>query len=48
VDLTENLPVRIEFIESTEKLDEILPKLLDMVGTGVIEVQDTVVIKCTQ
>ena len=48
LDLTENLPVRIEFIESAEKLDEILPKLLDMVGTGVIEVQDTVVIKCTQ
>ena len=48
LDLTENLPVRIEFIESAEKLNEILPKLLEIVGTSVIEVQDTVVIKCTQ
>ena len=43
--LTENLPVKIEFIESPEKLDEILPKLHEMVGTGLIEVQDTVVVK---
>jgi uncharacterized protein len=45
LDLTENLPVKIEFIESAEKLDEILPKLQDMVGTGLIELQDTWVIK---
>jgi PII-like signaling protein len=48
LDLMENLPVKIEFIESAEKLNEILPKLQEMVGTGLIEVQDTVVIKCTQ
>jgi uncharacterized protein len=45
LDLTENLPVKIEFIESAEKLDEILPKLREMVGTGLIEVQDTLVIQ---
>jgi PII-like signaling protein len=43
--LTENLPVKIEFIESQEKVDEILPKLHEMVGTGLIEVQDTVVVR---
>jgi PII-like signaling protein len=43
--LTENLPIKIEFIESPEKLDEILPKLHEMVGIGVIEVQDTMVVK---
>src|SRR6202140_3203297 len=43
--LTENLPVKIEFIESPEKVDEILPKLHDMVGVGLIEVQDTMVVK---
>jgi PII-like signaling protein len=42
--LTENLPVRVEFIESPEKLEEILPKLHEMVGTGLIEVQDTTVL----
>src|ERR1700730_4474132 len=45
LDLTVNLPVKIEFIESAEKLDEILPKIQEMVGTGLIEVQDTFVIK---
>jgi PII-like signaling protein len=45
LDLTVNLPVKIEFVESAEKLDEILPKLHDMVGTGLMEVQDTLVIK---
>jgi PII-like signaling protein len=43
--LTEDLPVKIEFTESPEKLNEILPKLHEMVGTGLIEVQDTVIIK---
>ena len=46
--LTENLPIRIEFIESPEKIDEILPKLHEMVGTGLIEVQDTMVVKPLQ
>ena len=45
LDLTVNLPVKIEFIESAEKLEEILPKLRDMIGTGLIEMQDTLVIK---
>jgi PII-like signaling protein len=43
--LTENLPVKIEFIESPAKVDEILPKLHEMVGIGLIEIQDTVVVK---
>ena len=43
--LTENLPVKIEFIESAAKVDEIMPKLHEMVGKGLIEVQDTQVVK---
>jgi PII-like signaling protein len=45
VDLTQNLPMKIEFIETPEKVEEILPKLHEMVGTGLIEVQDTTVAK---
>lgn len=45
VELAENLPVKIEFIENAEKVDELLPKLGDMVGTGLIEIHDTTVIK---
>lgn len=46
--LTENLPVKIEFVETPEKLDEILPKLHDMVGVGLIESQDTTILKPSQ
>ena len=43
--LTENLPIKIEFIESQEKVEELLPKLREMAGTGLIEMQDTTVVK---
>jgi PII-like signaling protein len=43
--LGEHLPVRIEFVESAEKVDALLPTLYDMVGDGLIDVQDTTVIK---
>lgn len=45
VDLSVNLPVKVEFIEEAEKLEAILPKLHEMVTSGLIEVQDTTVIK---
>jgi len=43
--LTENLPIKIEFVESAEKVEELLPKLHEMAGTGLIDVQDTFVVK---
>jgi len=43
--LTEHLPIRIEFIESAQRVDELMPTLYDMVTDGVIEVQDTQVVK---
>jgi PII-like signaling protein len=43
--LSEHLPIRIEFIESAEKVDELMPALYDLVVDGVIEVQDTRVVK---
>jgi PII-like signaling protein len=43
--LTDNLPVKIEFIESPEKVEELLPKLQEMAGTGLIEIQDTTIAK---
>ncbi len=43
--LTEHLPVRIEFVETVSKVDELLPTLYDMVADGLIEVQDTTVVK---
>jgi PII-like signaling protein len=43
--LTENLPMKVEFIETPEKVAELLPKLHEMVGTGLIEIQDTTIVK---
>jgi PII-like signaling protein len=43
--LAEHLPIRVEFVESAQKVEEILPTLYDMVTDGLVEVQDTVVIK---
>lgn len=43
--LTENFPMKVEFIESPEKVEELLPKLHEMVGTGLIEIQDTTIVK---
>lgn len=43
--LSEHLPIRIEFIESAERVNELMPTLYDMVTDGLIEVQDTNVVK---
>ncbi len=43
--LAQHLPIRIEFVETREKVDEILPILYEMVSDGLIEVQDTTVVK---
>jgi PII-like signaling protein len=43
--LAEHLPIRVEFIETAEKVDELLPTLYGMVPDGLIEVQDTTVVK---
>lgn len=45
VELSANLPVKIEFIESPNRVEELLPKLQEMAGTGLIEIQDTTVVK---
>lgn len=43
--LAEHLPMIVEFVESAEKVDELLPTLYEMVNDGLIEVQDTNVVK---
>jgi PII-like signaling protein len=43
--LAQHLPIRIEFVETKEKVDEVLPTLYEMVSDGLIEVQDTTVVK---
>jgi PII-like signaling protein len=48
VEISDHLPLKIEFIESREKVNELLGKLEELVGTGMIEVQETTVAKPAQ
>jgi PII-like signaling protein len=45
VDVATRLPVKIEFIETPEKVQELLSKLQSMVGGGLIEMHDTTIVK---
>lgn len=45
VDLSSDLPVRIEIVDAAEAIDRVLPDVFDMVDKGLVEVQDTTVIK---
>jgi PII-like signaling protein len=45
VELSDRLPVKVEFIETKEKVDELLGKLSELAGTGMIEIQETLIVK---
>jgi PII-like signaling protein len=47
LELSENLPIKIEFVELPETLDTLLPELLRMVDKGLVEVQDTTILKAS-
>ncbi|MFZ0745634.1 MAG: DUF190 domain-containing protein [Terracidiphilus sp.] len=48
VEISDHMPLKIEFIETPEKVNEILGKLEDLAGTGMIEMQETTVAKPAQ
>jgi PII-like signaling protein len=48
VEISDHLPLKIEFIESLEKVNELLGKLEEMAGSGMIEIQETTVAKPAQ
>ena len=43
--ITEDVPMRVEVVDSEQKINALLPFIYDMVDKGLIEVQDTQVIK---
>ena len=45
VEISDHLPLKIEFIETVQKVDELLGKLEELVGTGMIELHETTVAK---
>jgi PII-like signaling protein len=46
--LIEDVPMRIEAVDSAEKIGALLPWIYEMVDKGLIEVQDTEVVKFTK
>jgi hypothetical protein len=45
LEMSENLPIKIEFIETAERLKALLPELLQLVGHGLVEVQETTILR---
>ena len=48
VEISDHLPIKIEFIETQKKVDELLGKLEELAGPGMIELQETTVAKPAQ
>ncbi len=44
LEISDHLPIKIEFIESREKVDEVLPELEMRIDSGLIEIQETTVV----
>ena len=43
--MSDHLPVKVEFIETAEKVEELMPKLRELAESGMIEVQETTIVK---
>lgn len=48
VEIADHLPLKIEFIETPEKVEALLGKLEEMAGSGMIELQETMIAKPAQ
>src|SRR5215467_7682320 len=48
VEISDHLPLKIEFIETREKVNELLGELEEMAGSGMIEIQETTIAKPAQ
>ena len=44
LEISDHLPIKIEFIETREKVEAILPELEKRTGSGLIEMQETMVV----
>jgi PII-like signaling protein len=47
VELADKMPIKVEFVETAERVEEVLPKLTEIASHGLIEVHDTTVIRPT-
>jgi PII-like signaling protein len=45
IDTARHMPLRIEFIETAQTVDRLMPALMDLVTDGLIEAHDTTILK---
>ena len=45
LEISDHLPLKIEFIETPEKVATLMPQLEELASTGLIEVQETTIVK---
>lgn len=45
VELSDHLPLKIEFVETPEKVEELMGRLTELAGSGMIDVQQTMIVK---
>ena len=44
----DHLPIRVEFVESEQTVADLMPRLIELVSDGVIEVQGTAIVHVAQ
>lgn len=44
LEISDHLPIKVEFIETREKVDQVLPELERRAASGLIEIQETTII----
>jgi PII-like signaling protein len=44
LEISDHLPIKIEFLETREKVDELLPELEKRTGCGIIEIHETTIL----
>jgi uncharacterized protein len=45
LEASENLPLKVEFVESHAVVETVLPKLLEIVGDSLVDIQETMILK---
>ncbi|HEY7386960.1 MAG TPA: DUF190 domain-containing protein [Bryobacteraceae bacterium] len=45
IDTANHMPLRIEFIDAPQNVERLLPSLVELVTDGLIEAQDTIILK---
>lgn len=48
VEISDNLPIKLEFIEKAEVIEALMPKLEELAGSGLLEMQETTIVKAAQ